>query len=214
MNISVFSLKNQHRWLYNLIMVTPILTTKLYIPPPPPKVVFRSRLLERLDAGLHQKLILISAPAGFGKTTLVSEWIANRGHPAAWLSLDENDNDVSRFLIYCIGALQTISQKLGTELLGTLQSSQIPPIETILTALLNEITAIPSEFILVLDDYHLTDAKTVDDALNFLIEHLPPQMHLEIISKGALGQSAEPKHGASQLKKRQIIFRLLLVTDQ
>ncbi|MBK9925083.1 MAG: NACHT domain-containing protein [Anaerolineales bacterium] len=164
-------------------MVVPVLATKLFIPPSPPKVVIRSRLLGQLDAGLHHKLIVISAPAGFGKSTLVSEWIAGCGRPTAWLSLDENDNDVTRFLIYCIGALQTISPKLGTELLSALQSSQIPPIETVLTALLNEITTIPTEFIFVLDDYHLTDAKSVDDALSFLIDHLPPQMHLVITTR-------------------------------
>ncbi len=171
--------------LYNLVMVTPILVTKLYTPPLPSKVVARSRLIKQLTEGLitGHKLTLISAPAGFGKSTLASEGVATCGRPAAWLSLDENDNDAARFLIYLIGALQTISPKLGAELLGTLQSPQMPPIETILTALLNEITTFPSGFILVLDDYHLTDSKPVDDALSFLIDHLPSQMHLIITTR-------------------------------
>lgn len=166
-------------------MATPVLATKLFIPPSPSKVVSRSRLIDRLNEGLSSghKLTLISAPAGFGKSTLASEWILNSGRPAAWLSLDENDNNVTRFLIYLIGALQTISSKLEIELLGMLQSPQIPPIEAVLTALLNEITAIPNDFILVLDDYHLTDTKAIDDALAFLIDHLPSQMHLVITSR-------------------------------
>lgn len=137
-------------------MATPILATKLYIPPPPSKVVVRSRLVKQLTEGLitGHKLTLISAPAGFGKSTLVSEWIVNCGQQVAWLSLDENDNDATRFLVYLIGAIQTISPKLGKDLLDALQSSQIPPITSILTALLNEITTIPGDFILVLDDYH------------------------------------------------------------
>ncbi len=166
-------------------MATPILATKLYIPPSPQKVVARSRLVERLNEGfsLGRKLTLISAPAGFGKSTLVSEWIASCGRPAAWLSLDESDNSPARFLIYIIGALQTISPNLGAEILDALQSPQAPSIDSILTALLNEITTIPNDFIFVLDDYHLTDSKSVDDTLTFLIEHLPLQMHLVITTR-------------------------------
>ncbi len=132
---------------------------------------------------MGSKLTLISAPAGFGKSTLVSEWIMSSGLPVAWLSLDENDNDPARFLIYMIGALQTISPNLGAGLLDAVQSSQTPSIDSILTALLNEIANIPNNFILVLDDYHLTDSTSVDDVLVFLIEHLPPQMHLVITTR-------------------------------
>lgn len=181
-------------------MAAPVLATKLYIPPPPSKLVARPRLIERLNEGLSMRrtLTLISAPAGFGKTTLVSEWIhqkeegrrgrdesGNLPHPfkAAWLSLDENDHDPVRFLTYLIHALQTISPDLGAGVLDILPSSQSPPIESILTALLNEITAIPDRFIFVLDDYHLTDAKSIDDALTSLIEHLPPRMHLVITTR-------------------------------
>src|SRR5687768_2322229 len=95
-------------------MSTPILTTKLYIPPPQPKVVLRPRLIERLNEALHRKLTLISAPAGFGKTTLLSEWLAGCEKPAAWLSLDEGDNDPSRFVAYLVAALQkTIAPNIG-----------------------------------------------------------------------------------------------------
>src|SRR3990170_16823 len=106
-------------------MSTPILATKLYIPPPRPKVVLRPRLFERLNDGLHRKLTLISAPAGFGKTTLVSEWVAGCERPAAWLSLDEGDNDLTRFLTYLVAALQTIMANIGEGLLGVLQSPQL-----------------------------------------------------------------------------------------
>ncbi len=164
-------------------MSVPILATKLYIPPPRPKIVLRPRLIERLNEGLQRKLTLISAPAGFGKTTLVSEWVAGCERPVAWLSLDEGDNDLTRFLTYLVAALQTIAANIGEGVLAVLQSPQPPSTESILTTLLNEITTIPDNFILVLDDYHVIDSKPVDDALTFLLEHLPPQMHLVIATR-------------------------------
>src|SRR6266702_3421033 len=166
-------------------MPTPILATKLYLPRLRPNVVSRPRLLERLNEGLHRKLTLIAAPAGFGKTTLVSEWVALIERPkarrarTAWLSLGEGDNDPARFVAYLVAALQTI----GEGVLGVLQSPQPPPTESILTALLNEITTLPDHFVLVLDDYHVIDAKAVDMALTYLVEHLPPQMHLVIATR-------------------------------
>ena len=176
-------------------MPTPILATKLYIPPPRPKVVLRPHLLDRLNEGLRQnpgsgrKLTLISAPAGFGKTTLVSEWVAGFERRAAWLSLDEGDNDPTRFLAYLVTALRTIVADIGEGVLSVLQSPQLPPIASILTPLLNEITTIPDGFVLVLDDYHVintspVDASTsVDDAITFLLEHSPPQMHVVIVTR-------------------------------
>jgi LuxR family maltose regulon positive regulatory protein len=191
---------------------TPILATKLYIPPPRSKVVLRPRLIERLNEGLRQnqgfgrKLTLISAPAGFGKTTLVSEWVHLRDevrrmkdeggsppiHPSAfiphpsrvaWLSLDEGDNDPARFLTYLVAALQTLAADMGTGVVAALQSPQPPPTEWLLTTLLNDIATIPDDFILVLDDYHTIDSKPVDDALAFLLGHLPPQMHVVIATR-------------------------------
>src|SRR6266487_162227 len=163
--------------------VTPILATKLYLPRLRPNVVSRPRLIERLNEGLHRNLILISAPAGFGKTTLVSEWLAGGARPTAWLSLDDQDNDLTRFLTYLVAALQTIAATLGEGVLGVLQSPQPPPTEAILTALLNDITTIRDHFVLVLDDYHVLDAKAVDHALTYLVEHLPPHMHLVIATR-------------------------------
>src|SRR5918997_2851792 len=149
-------------------MSTPILATKLYVPPRRPNVVPRSRLIERLNEGLHRKLTLVSAPAGFGKTTLVSAWVASCGRPVAWLSLDEGDSDPARFLQYLVAAVQTIAPAIGTGLVEVLQSPQPPPAEAILTALLNDITTVPDAFIMVLDDSHVIDAKGVDTALTFL----------------------------------------------
>ncbi len=164
-------------------MSTAILATKLYIPPPRSKIVLRPRLIERLNEGMHCKLTLVSAPAGFGKTTLISEWLADSKRPVAWLSLDEGDSDPTRFLTYFVAALQTIAANIGKGVLVILQSPQPSPIESILTILLNEITTISDNFILVLDDYHLIDSQPVDQALTFMLEHLPPQMHLVIASR-------------------------------
>jgi LuxR family maltose regulon positive regulatory protein len=164
-------------------MSTPLLATKLYIPPPRPNVVLRPRLSERLNEGLHRKLTLISAPAGFGKTTLVSTWIASCRRPVAWLSLDEADSEPTRFLAYLVAALQTIAPTIGEGLVGVFQSSQPPPPEAILTTLLNDIATVSDHFMLVLDDYHVIDARSVDLALAFLLDHLPPQMHLAITTR-------------------------------
>jgi len=164
-------------------MPAAILSTKLYIPPQRANLVLRSRLTGRLNEGLHRKLTLISAPAGFGKTTLVSEWIAGCAWPAAWLSLDEGDNDPARFWSHFIAAIQTFAPNIATGALGALQSPQSPSIESILTSLLNEIIAIPGDSILILDDYHVVDSKQIDHALTFLIERLPPQMHLVIATR-------------------------------
>jgi LuxR family maltose regulon positive regulatory protein len=179
-------------------MSAPILATKLYIPPPWPKIVPRPRLIERLDAGLTAggRLTLISASAGFGKTTLVSDWVAGCGRPVAWLSLDEGDNDPTRFLIYVVAALQTIVADLGEGVQAALQSPQPPATEAILTSLLNEIAATPDDFILVLDDYHVLDSKPVDQALTFLIEHLALQIHLVIATR------EDPQLPLSRLRAR------------
>ena len=189
-------------------MSTPTLATKLYIPPPRPNAVLRPRLIEQLNKGhpSGRRLTLISAPAGFGKTTLVSEWIHQKAeggrtlsparsagvkdelnaaaiHPSslilhpfkvAWLSLDEGDSDLARFLMYFVAALQTIMPKFGEGVLSALQAAQ-PPTEALLTTLLNELAAVPDRVILVLDDYHTLDSQPVDQALTFLIDHLPPQ---------------------------------------
>ena len=164
-----------------------LLSTKFFIPAVREVLVPRARLIARLNQGLHGKLTLISAPAGFGKTTLVSEWLAetnmHSARSAAWLSLDEADNNPARFLTYLIAALQTIVPNIGEEMLTALQSPQSPPAETVLMSLLNEITAMPNKLVVVLDDYHLVAARPVDEVLSFMLEHLPAQLHLVITSR-------------------------------
>ena len=177
---------------YNGFMVAQLLATKLYIPPRRPGTVPRSRLIEQLNEGLRSghKLTLVSASAGFGKTTLVSEWITQSGLPIAWLSLDEGDNDPIRFIAYLIAALQTLALSqakgikagIGEGLLAALQSRPPPSTEAILTALLNEITTL-NEFLFVVDDYHVIDSGPVDGAIAFLIDHQPPHMHMVIVTR-------------------------------
>ncbi len=164
-------------------MSTPILATKLYMPAPRARVVARPRLIDRLDAGLDGRLTLVSAAAGFGKTTLLSAWVAGCGRPAAWLSLDEGDSDPTRFLAYLITALQTVAPSVGQGALAALQAPQPPPPEAILTAVLNDLAALPDRVLLVLDDYHAVDAPAVDQALAFLLHNLPPHLHLVIATR-------------------------------
>lgn len=164
-------------------MPNPILATKLYIPIPRPKIVLRPRLIDQMNKGLHRKLTIISAPAGFGKTTLVSEWVANCERSVAWLSLDEGDNDTIHFLTYIVAALQTVAPEIGVETLRMLQSAQPPQNESVLTILLNEIATHPDNIILVLDDYHVIEDKAIGNTLTFLLEHLPSQIHLVITSR-------------------------------
>lgn len=160
-----------------------ILATKLFIPQPRTKVVRRPRLIERLNEGLDRKLTLIAAPAGFGKTMLASGWAAVCGRPVAWLSLDEGDNDAARFLTHFVAALQTIAGKVGEGVIRALSAPQPPPPESLLTTLLNDISALPGHCVFVLDDYHVIRSKPIDGCLAFLLDHLPPQMHLVMATR-------------------------------
>jgi len=176
-------------------MATSILVTKLFVPPTRAELVRRPGLIERLIDGLDRKLTLLSAPAGFGKTTLVSHWVENLrnnsetdGQPikVAWLSLDQDDNDPVRFLTYFVTALNQddgIKTGLGQGTLSMLQSPQPPPAETVLTSLINKIATIPEKIIFVLDDFHLIESESVHQALVFLLENLPPQLHLVIATR-------------------------------
>lgn len=158
---------------YNRGMSNPINPTKFYIPAPRSRTVIRRRLTEKLNKGLHRKLTLISAPAGYGKTTLVCEWLAGCERPAAWLSLEQGDTELTRFLTYLISALRTIEEDIGAGVLSILHSPQPTPTESILTALLHELTAISTPFLLVLDDYHAASSREIDEAVGFLLDHLP-----------------------------------------
>ena len=179
----------------------PLLETKLYIPPPRTNLVSRSWLIERLDEEIGHKLTLISAPAGFGKTTLLSEWIHQSEIPVAWVSLDKADSEPAPFFSYLIAALQTIEPNIGKAALTMLQSPQPPPIESIITKLINEIIAIQKDIALVLDDYHLIENQQIHDSVEFLLEHLPPQMHLIIVTRADPPLSLARLRGRNQLSE-------------
>jgi LuxR family maltose regulon positive regulatory protein len=159
------------------------LATKLHRPVANAAWVDRSRLFARLDAGLRRRLTLVSAPAGYGKTTLIAAWLADRSHPAAWVSLDASDRDPARFATYLTLGLRAFSPEIGSGVLRGLQSGQPPPLDALVTALINELAALPASGIIVLDDYHLVDSDEVDRALTLLIDHLPARMHLVIATR-------------------------------
>ncbi len=151
----------------------PLLKTKLFVPQVRPEVVARSRLIGQLNAGRPGVLTLVSAPAGFGKTTVLAEWAAQTR--VAWLSLDEGDNDPVRFFTYFIAALQTVLPHVDEAVLMAFRLPQPPPVEVALAGLINEIAAETSSFALILDDYHLIKARPIHQAITFLIDHLPVQ---------------------------------------
>src|ERR1019366_8821514 len=163
--------------LADSLVPAPLLETKFYVPRSRRGLVPRPRLSERLDRGTASKLTLVSAPAGFGKTTLLTEWLAaGPAGPAderlvAWLSLDRADNDPASFWTYVIAALRTVASGVGESALALLQAPQPPPIETVLTVLLNDLGAIAADVVLVLDDYHVIDARDVQDGMAFLLDH-------------------------------------------
>ncbi len=165
--------------------LTPRLATKLHRPLPRAHLVRRPHLAARLTQGMMGPLTLVSAPAGFGKTTLLAQWLAESGMPVAWLSLESGDNELVRFLSYLIAAFQTLDPHLGAVALALLQMPH-PATETVLTLLTNDVGSYGREgadFALVLDDYHVLDAKVIDQALAYLVDHLPAQMHLIIATR-------------------------------
>ena len=146
-------------------------------------------LIERLERGTASKVTLVSAPAGFGKTTLLADWLAPGTaasadeRSAAWLSLDRGDNDPASFWTYLITALQTVAPGVGADMLTLLQEPQPPPIEAVLSRLLNDLGAIARDIVLVIHDYHVIEEREVQDGIGFLLDHLPPQLHLVIASR-------------------------------
>ena len=183
-------------------MPTALLETKLYVPRSRRGLVPRPRLSERLDRGAASTLMLVSAPAGFGKTTLLTEWLAagpaapGDERLAAWLSLDQSDNDPASFWTYVIAALRTAAPGVGESALTLLQAPQPPPIETVLTALLNDLAAMTREIVLVLDDYHVIDTRAVQDGMAFLLDHAPPGLHVVIAGR------ADPALPLARLRAR------------
>jgi LuxR family maltose regulon positive regulatory protein len=161
------------------------LATKLYIPQARKNLVPRLHLIQVLNEARQSsgKLTLVSAPAGYGKTTLVTEWLHSTPVKTAWISLDSGDNDPARFLAYLIAALQQVDNHIGEHTRQMLQSPQPLPAEVVLTALINEIAIVTEPFTLVLDDYHLIKTLPIHQRLDFLVEHQPALMHLVIITR-------------------------------
>ncbi|KPK13393.1 MAG: hypothetical protein AMJ56_01935 [Anaerolineae bacterium SG8_19] len=170
-----------------------LLRTKLNIPQIRSSLVPRQRLVDKLDAGLEirsgtfaRKLTLVAAPAGFGKTTLLGEWIYKDRRPVAWVSLDEGDNDPALFWAYVITALQKVHPEVGHDALTLLQVAQSPPVTAILTVLLNELAELEASIILVLDDYHTIEARPIHENLDFVLDNLPYKVHMVITTRADL----------------------------
>jgi len=162
-----------------------LLKTKLFVPPVKANLVSRTSLLEKLDNARQAGIpcVLVSAPAGFGKTTLVNEWVRSSGLPFTWLALDEGDNNPLSFWRYVDAALQIIDNSIGASLRPALYAAQAPVIQQIITGLVNDTLSLEKEFILVLEDYHLIEQAEIHESINFLLDHIPPQMHLVITTR-------------------------------
>jgi LuxR family maltose regulon positive regulatory protein len=179
-------------------------STKLLIPPPQRALVSRLRLIEQLNRVLDKKLTLVSAPAGYGKTMLLSVWANECPVPLAWLTLDEGENDLTRFLAYLVAALEKFKPGISKGFSGLLQSTQPPPQKDLLSSLINEIDEIQHPFALVLDDYHLVSEQAIHDTVMYLLDHLPPKMHLVIASR------ADPPLKLARLRARSELNELRL----
>ena len=164
-------------------MNTPLLATKLHKPPLRANIVPRRRLTAKLDRIVAARLALVTAPAGFGKTTLVRAWVETCGLPVAWLSLDEHDNSLGRYLLYLVHALRQIDPALGATALALLDSPHLPQPATVLTHLTNDLAAASDPCLIVLDDYHLVDDVAIHQAMDFLLAHLPAHVHLIIAGR-------------------------------
>src|SRR5215472_149365 len=160
-----------------------LLATKFYLPHPPPGFVPRQRLDRRLDDSLRSELTLVSAPAGFGKTTLLAEWCRRQQQPVAWLSLDTGDNDPVRFWRYTVAALDRARPGLFERVAGLLDSLAPASIEALVTTVVNELAAEGGDVLLVLDDYHVVEAQPLHASLRFLLEHQPPALHIVLASR-------------------------------
>ena len=163
-----------------------LVTSKLSAPRTRPNLVARPRLRGILDRHGGRRLTLVSAPAGFGKTTLLGEWAEERlaqGESVAWVSLEESDNDPARFSTYLVAALRTVGEGIGEGVLASLRSPEPPPVEAVVGALVNDLAEVPQEIAVVFDDYHVIDAEPVHEATSFLVEYLPENVHLVVISR-------------------------------
>jgi LuxR family maltose regulon positive regulatory protein len=164
-------------------MSTPILTNKLFIPPTRKGLVNRQRLINSLDQGLHGKLTLVSGPAGFGKTTLLSEWVSQLKYPVGWISLDEGDNDRNRFILYWIKTCQNFSEGFANEIVEMLNSVETQDSERFLPYFIHQILEIEKPFLIVLDDYHIIKETKIHDLILTILENQSPNMHLVISTR-------------------------------
>ena len=181
------------------IRVEQLLTTKLHIPHLSVDLVPRPRLYERLDEGLTRKLTLVSAPAGFGKSTMVTGWLAERDLKSAWLSLDEGDNDTVRFWTYLIASIQTVDEEIGAEARQIVSTPQLRSSEPVAISLINDISQLGSNLILVLDDYHVIEAEKIHAGLGYLLEHQPQNLHIILITRADPSISLARLRAHSQL---------------
>jgi LuxR family maltose regulon positive regulatory protein len=180
----------------------PLLKTKVHIPKTRSNLVRRARLQEMLNVNQKIKLILISAPAGFGKTTLLSGWVQDVERPVAWVSLDRGDNDLTRFLSYVVMALQGIQRGFGISILEMIHSPKPPPMDSILVSLINAVTELFDPFYLILEDYHAITERAVHEAIIFLVDHMPPSMQMVLSSR------ADPPWPISRLRARGELLEL------
>jgi len=164
-------------------MPMPILVTKLFAPQRVAQAVSRGALVEQLNNGLARKLTLVCAPAGFGKSSLLGEWAAGCDRPCAWVSVDQGERDVQQFLAYLVAAVQTVDVSIGVSARALLQTTPPPSAKSVLSALLNEVAEDLEALVLVLDDYHQAACEQVDEALAYLIDHLPPRMHVALATR-------------------------------
>lgn len=192
-------------------MSTALLATKFFAPPGPAYNVSRPHLIQLLEDGLSRKLTLVCAAAGFGKSTLIGQWAQDCPYPSAWLSLDEDDRDPGRFLQSLIGALELIAPSVGAGLAAMVSGSPPATTETVLTLLLNQLSGVPGKLILVLDDYHLAASKPVNEALAFLLDHMPTQFHLVVASREepevSLGR-LRVQEQLTEIRQQQLRFTL------
>ncbi len=179
-----------------------MLLTKLHIPPSGNNIVHRSELFEQLNSGLSRKLILVSAPAGFGKTTIISDWINQHKIPTVWFSLDNGDNDPAVFLSYVISGIQSIHNDFGQSALRLLNSPNSPSVESIASLLINEIININQNFLLVLDDFHLIKNNEVIKIVSCLLEHIPGNIHIVILTR------SDPALSVSRLRSQHQLVEL------
>jgi LuxR family transcriptional regulator, maltose regulon positive regulatory protein len=161
----------------------PLLATKLYVPQPLVNLVKRNHLIGRLNEGISCKLTLISAPAGFGKTSLLGEWISQSDKPVAWISLERGDSDPVQFVHYLIAALRNYYPSIGENALSVLQSRQQVSVETVVIGLIKELTDLTDELVIVFDDYHTVDTENIHDLIRTLLNNLPSHIHLVISTR-------------------------------